>query len=153
MSRITRAYRVLGLPPDASGDEIKTAYRDLVQVWHPDRFGHDERLRHKAERNLQRINDAYERVRSHEPMPRPERQSQARVSFEAVRGLGDMLQSGIHRVSRMFSRSEIRIVGLELTAGERARQARGRARRAWGILLALLLTLAGVVALVFVLAR
>ena len=64
-----------------------------------------------------------------------------------------MLQSGIHRVSRMFSRSEIRIVGLELTAGERARQARERARRAWGILLALLLTLAGVVALVLVLAR
>ncbi len=152
MSRVTRAYRVLGLPPDAPGDEIKTAYRDLVRVWHPDRFGHDERLRHKAERNLQRINDAYELLRSHELMPRSERQSGVRASFEAVRGLGDMLQSGIHSVSQMFTRGEIRIIGLELTAGERARQARERSRHTWGILLALLLTLVGVVVLVLLLA-
>ncbi len=59
----TQAYRVLGLAPDATVDEVKTAYRDLVKVWHPDRFADNERLREKAQRQLQLYNEAYERLR------------------------------------------------------------------------------------------
>ena len=58
-----QAYRVLGLAPGATVDEIKTAYRDLAQVWHPDRFPDNNRLREKAEQNLQRINEAYALLR------------------------------------------------------------------------------------------
>src|SRR5206468_12238720 len=39
------ALDVLALRPGASALEIKGAYRDLVKVWHPDRFGSDPRLR------------------------------------------------------------------------------------------------------------
>lgn len=56
-------HRTLDLEPGASLDEIKAAWRDLVQVWHPDRFGGNERLRLKAEEALKRINEAYERLR------------------------------------------------------------------------------------------
>ena len=59
----TQAYRVLGLAPGATVDEVKTAYRDLAQVWHPDRFSDNNRLREKAEQNLQRINEAYALLR------------------------------------------------------------------------------------------
>lgn len=59
----TQAYRVLGLAPGATVDEVKTAYRDLAQVWHPDRFPDNNRLREKAEQNLQRINEAYALLR------------------------------------------------------------------------------------------
>jgi hypothetical protein len=59
----TQAYRVLGLAPGATVDEVKTAYRDLVKVWHPDRFADNERLREKAQRQLQLYNEAYEQLR------------------------------------------------------------------------------------------
>ena len=38
---------------------LKEAYRDLVKVWHPDRFGSDARLRQKAEDKLKQIINAY----------------------------------------------------------------------------------------------
>jgi len=53
------ALDVLALRPGASALEIKGAYRDLVKVWHPDRFGSDPRLREKAEDKLKQINEAY----------------------------------------------------------------------------------------------
>ncbi len=67
----TQAYRVLGLAPGATVDEVKTAYRDLAQVWHPDRFPDNNRLREKAQLNLQRINEAYTLLRDLEPVPPP----------------------------------------------------------------------------------
>lgn len=48
----------LGLKQDASWEDITQAYKDLMRVWHPDRFQSDERLRKKAEENSQRINHA-----------------------------------------------------------------------------------------------
>ncbi len=53
-------YRILGLKLGASQEEIKQAYRDLVRVWHPDRFVHDARLQKIAEEKLKEINSAYE---------------------------------------------------------------------------------------------
>jgi hypothetical protein len=60
------ALDVLALRPGATASEIKEAYRDMVKVWHPDRFGNDLRLRHKAERQLKLINEAYSVLRSSE---------------------------------------------------------------------------------------
>lgn len=65
----TQAYRVLGLAPGATLDEVKTAYRDLAQVWHPDRFPDNNRLREKAQQSLQRINEAYALLRDLQPAP------------------------------------------------------------------------------------
>jgi hypothetical protein len=58
------ALEVLALRPGATSSEIKEAYRDLVKVWHPDRFGSDLRLREKAELQLKRINEAYRVLQS-----------------------------------------------------------------------------------------
>ena len=66
----TQAYGVLGLAPGATPDEVREAYRDLVKVWHPDRFSNDERMREKAERKLQLCNEAYELLR-HLPVAPP----------------------------------------------------------------------------------
>ncbi len=57
-----RDYAMLDLDPSASPAEVKQAYRDLVQVWHPDRFAHDSRLQRRAHVKLQAINDAYARL-------------------------------------------------------------------------------------------
>jgi curved DNA-binding protein CbpA len=53
-------YKVLEVPPTASEEEIRQAYRDLVHVWHPDRLAKQPRLRRKAEQKLQDLNRAYE---------------------------------------------------------------------------------------------
>jgi curved DNA-binding protein CbpA len=58
------SYVVLGIDRSASRDQIKTAYRDLCRVWHPDRFGHDVRLQALAEEKLKEINQAYELIKS-----------------------------------------------------------------------------------------
>jgi curved DNA-binding protein CbpA len=54
----------LDLEPGASAEEIKRAYRELVKVWHPDRFAYDSRLQKKAEEKLKKINGAYEQLQS-----------------------------------------------------------------------------------------
>jgi len=45
-------------------EQLKQAYRDLVRIWHPDRFAHDRRLQLKAESKLKEINEAYEQLQS-----------------------------------------------------------------------------------------
>jgi len=45
-------------------EQLKQAYRDLVRIWHPDRFAHDRRLQLKAEAKLKEINEAYEQLQS-----------------------------------------------------------------------------------------
>lgn len=64
-----RNYGVLGIMPGASMAEIRQAYRDLVQVWHPDRFQGNPRLRKKAEESLKQINLAYNAIISSESYP------------------------------------------------------------------------------------
>ena len=55
-------YRILDLHTSASEQEVKQAYRELVKVWHPDRFAHDVKLQKRAEEKLKEINDAYQRI-------------------------------------------------------------------------------------------
>jgi len=62
MDDIHRYYEILGLSPEASKEARKQAYKDLVKVWHPDRFSHDPRLQQKAQEKLQEINEAYEKI-------------------------------------------------------------------------------------------
>lgn len=54
---------VLGLPPEASNEDATSAYKDLIRVWHPDRFQNDDRLRRKAEDETKKLNDAIARVK------------------------------------------------------------------------------------------
>jgi hypothetical protein len=56
-------FQLLELDQTASLDEMKQAYRDLVMVWHPDRFGQNIRLRQKAEDKLKQFNEAYEHLK------------------------------------------------------------------------------------------
>lgn len=53
----------LGLSPEATLQEAEAAYRDLVRVWHPDRFVSDPKLRAKAEEQPVRINQAIKGAR------------------------------------------------------------------------------------------
>ena len=62
---LDRCFQVLEIDRHASIEEARQAYKDVVNVWHPDRFSENPRLRAKAEKKLKEINAAYERVQSH----------------------------------------------------------------------------------------
>nr|CAH8868144.1 unnamed protein product [Trichobilharzia regenti] len=50
-------YEVLGIQKNASGDEIKKAYRRLALRWHPDK---NPDKKEEAEKRFKRISEAYE---------------------------------------------------------------------------------------------
>ena len=52
-------YKVLGVSPDASDDEIKRAYRELARKYHPDNY-QDNPLADLAEEKMKEVNEAYE---------------------------------------------------------------------------------------------
>lgn len=60
---IDDAYKVLGLSPEATDEEVRRAYRNLVRKHHPDRvatLGDD--VKEAAKKKMQEINDAKERI-------------------------------------------------------------------------------------------
>jgi CheY-like chemotaxis protein len=74
--------KLLGLERGATPEDCRLAYKDLVEVWHPDRLAHSERLQLLATDRLKEINEAYaclmERWKSRSPslaaplaVPRP----------------------------------------------------------------------------------
>src|SRR5258708_4031614 len=54
------AYRTLDLQPGADLGSVRQAYRVLVKVWHPDRFGSDPKLQAISGEKLKDINASYE---------------------------------------------------------------------------------------------
>ena len=53
-------YKVLGVDPNASDDEIKTAYRNLAKKYHPDRNPGNE----AAAQKMNEINAAYDQIKN-----------------------------------------------------------------------------------------
>lgn len=62
---IRKSLEILELDHLPTLDEAKQAYKDLVNVWHPDRFNENARLRERAEKKLKEINLAYETVETY----------------------------------------------------------------------------------------
>ena len=58
--RSANFYSLLELPTTATEVEIKKAWHEQLQVWHPDRFTHAPTLHDKAEARTKLINQAYE---------------------------------------------------------------------------------------------
>ena len=54
-------YKILGVPEDASDEEIKKAYRELARKYHPDNY-HDNPLEDLAQEKMTEINAAYEQI-------------------------------------------------------------------------------------------
>ena len=59
-------YKVLGLSPDASDEEVKRAYRTLAKKYHPDLNPGDQ----EAARKMQQVNEAYDQIKNPEKYAR-----------------------------------------------------------------------------------
>jgi len=56
---LKNCYNVLEIQETASLSEIKQAYRDMIGIWHPDRYVQNPRLHEKATEKLKELNLAY----------------------------------------------------------------------------------------------
>lgn len=54
-------YKVLGVKPGASEDEIRRAYHELVKKYHPDKYQNNP-LADLAEEKLREVNEAYDAI-------------------------------------------------------------------------------------------
>ena len=45
---INKCYEILEVNKDATPDQVKQAYKDLVNIWHPDRVSNNPRLKQTA---------------------------------------------------------------------------------------------------------
>jgi curved DNA-binding protein CbpA len=75
-------YDILEIEESATPEEIKQAYRLLLEVWHPDRFHHKPKLLAKAEKKSGEINKAFETLGT------PELKQQYDVWLQANRNWG-----------------------------------------------------------------
>ncbi len=71
-------YKVLGVSPDASDEDIKRAYRRLAKQYHPDRNPGDA----EAAKKMQEINAAYEQIKN------PEKAAQNQSGYGGQQGYG-----------------------------------------------------------------
>lgn len=55
-------YKVLGVSKNASDDEIRSAYYELVRKYHPDNYGEDNPLKDLANEKMQEVNEAYDKI-------------------------------------------------------------------------------------------
>ena len=63
------AYRILGVDPNATDDEVKKAYREMAKKNHPDLVSNlGEEVRQAAEKKFQQINEAYETIKKQRGM-------------------------------------------------------------------------------------
>ena len=132
-------YKVLGVSPDASDDEIKRAYRRLAKEYHPDRNPGDE----AAAKKMQQINAAYEQIKNPEKtQPNPngyqryggyqgsqadayQRSAYNYIRYRRYREALNVLQSCQERDARWYYLSALANHGLgnQVTALEHIRRA------------------------------
>ncbi len=60
----TEALHILGLEDDATAGDIKIAYRETVQILHPDKFAGNEKLQNRATEQFKRLQEAYDLLSS-----------------------------------------------------------------------------------------
>ena len=89
------AYELLNLPPSATKEEIRSAYRALARRWHPDRFMEGPE-RDWANEKMAEINAAYRACLNGTAAPAPDAESDART----LRRIEELIDGGQYPLAR-----------------------------------------------------
>lgn len=82
------------LDRDFTSEDLKISYRDLVQIWHPDRFAQNDRLKQRAQKKLIEINEAKIILKDYlgsESKPRPRLKTEPQKSSKPTRAVRSFL--------------------------------------------------------------
>ena len=74
-------YKVLGVTPQTSDDDVKRAYRELARKYHPDNYVNNP-LADLAEARMKEINEAYDMIMSQRSNKGSARSEERRVGKE-----------------------------------------------------------------------
>lgn len=80
----SEALRILGLDDDATADDIKTAYRETVQILHPDKFSGNKKLQDRATEQFKNLQEAYECLTSGKAADPSSNSSSSASSYSSV---------------------------------------------------------------------
>lgn len=62
---VSSAYETLGLSADATNEDLKTAYRNLVKKYHPDRYAtQSAEAQAQAAEKFKEVQDAYDKIKA-----------------------------------------------------------------------------------------
>ena len=90
-------YEILGVPRNASQEEVRKAYLKLAHKYHPDKTGGDK----EAEEKLKEVNAAYDTLKNPEKRTQYDRYGHMAEQFAGVIRVdslgGGPLQEGDHR--------------------------------------------------------
>ncbi len=108
-------YTILGVPQNATSEQVRTKFLDLAKKMHPDRFQGDEKTR--AEETFQQITEAFNvlrdasRRREHdEDLARPEQEQQVSeleqlFKIHMQRGVKDFREKNYSAAADNFNRA------------------------------------------------
>jgi hypothetical protein len=103
MMNIRRYLDILEIESVSSPEELKQAYRDLVQIWHPDRFHGNSKLEKKAGEKLREITGAYNHLLAYFD---PDQRKCLRTSIQGIQDessrLGEINKIGIQNRGRPY---------------------------------------------------
>lgn len=87
------ALHILGLEDGASAGDIKVAYRETVQILHPDKFAGNEKLQRRATEQFKRLQEAYELLTASSGTGRARRSSQSNGGTSGASGASSAARS------------------------------------------------------------
>lgn len=109
-------YKVLGVGPNATDEEIKQAYRKLARQYHPDRNPGDQ----EAARKMQEVNAAYDQIKNPDKYARTSYQDPFAGYRQQARQEGDRYQTAAENYIR-FRRYQEALNALENSVQRDAR--------------------------------
>ena len=97
-------YKVLGVSPNATDDEIKQAYRKLAKQYHPDKYVNNP-LSDLASEKMKEINEAYDRILN--DRKREKREGRQSGSYEGADASGSTRSGGhYNQIRQMIKKGE-----------------------------------------------
>ena len=133
------AFKILELEKSVDMSEVRIAYRDLAQVWHPDKFIDKPRLAAKAAAKMKDINSAYtvvkEYSRNNESSFKEKPEKKESFNFIVCVNCGTT-----NRISKNKSNNNLRCGKCRKNPNKKAPQY--KKGKKWGMTCAILCTLA-----------
>lgn len=110
-------YEVLGVRENASEEEIKKAYRELVKKYHPDRYN-DNPLKDLAEEKMREINEAYDYLLKNLSNTRSSYRSSRNEGYQRTNNSNYGRSPSYQGVRNSISRNDLRTAEDELNRME-----------------------------------